>query len=297
MHHFPVGWGDRRDERRWQRELEEQLRALPTYDGDTPDGGSVTPIGRDLPRRPKPPKQRRAGVPREPGRPGERRRTVVTVVLTLAVITAVGLSGLTPFADQLRGALGFGDRGDTTEYAFLNEDMLSGKPYTWSSCEPIRYVVNPEQAPRGWEDDLDDAISAVSDATGLEFVDEGLSDDGPDDARIRGGRVEPVLISWVRPDQVPALEDDVVGVAGPQGRGRLYETGTVFLDAPAFIDMHARGERALATAVVMHELGHLVGLDHVDDDRQLMFPSTTFQTTFGNGDLEGLMILGEGPCR
>ena len=304
-----MGRSERREQRRWQRELEEQLRALPTYEGETPDGGQVAPVGRRLPRQPRASRRERraaraadrSGTPyvrpaRGPG--SERRRTVATVAVTLGVIAVVFGASSTPVADSVQGVLGWsGDRGDSTAYAFLAEDQLTGQPYRWSSCDPIRYAVNPSRAPDGWEDTLGDAIGEVSEATGLEFVDEGTTDAGPESARFaRGDRPEPVLVSWVGPEEEPALEGDIVGVAGPASLGRVWVTGSVLLDAPAFAAMEDRGADDLQRAVIMHELGHLVGLDHVDDERQLMYSKTTFQTTFGTGDLEGLRTLGEGPC-
>jgi len=294
-----VGRRERREQRRWQRELEEQLRALPTYEGETLDGGAVAPLGRRLPRQPRAARRDRTPRPRPARGPGsERRRTLATVAVTLGVIALVFGASATPVVDSVRGALGWGvDRGSSSTYQFLAEDQLSGQPYRWSSCDPIRYVVNPSRAPDGWEQTLGDAVREVSEATGLEFVDEGTSSDGPDDSRFaRGDRPEPVLISWVSLEEEPELEGDVVGVAGPASLGRFFVTGSVLLDAPAFEIMGDRGADDLQQAVIMHELGHLVGLAHVKDERQLMYASTTFQTTFGTGDLEGLRALGEGPC-
>jgi hypothetical protein len=290
-----VGIGDRRDQRRWQRELEQQLRALPTYDGETPDGGEVAPLDRRLPT---PPRPRRGGRPRTTRTGGERRRTLLTVGVTLAVVVAVFASSLTPLAASLRGVLGLGgDRGDSSTYKFLVTDPLSGEPARWSSCDPITYVVNADQAPGGWEETLDEALAEVSEATGLEFESDGETSDGASSSRYGAGeRPKPVLISWVTPDEEPKLAGDIVGIAGPSSLGDTFVTGTVLLDAAAFDEMEERGDEGLQRAVVMHELGHLVGLDHVDDERQLMYPSTTFQTSFGEGDLQGLEILGDGPC-
>jgi hypothetical protein len=222
---------------------------------------------------------------------------VLTVTVTLLVIAAVFTASVTPLATSLRGLIGVdGGRGDSSSYRFLAADPL-GQPVRWSSCAPIPYVVNSAQAPDGWQDTLDEALGAVSDATGLDFEYVGTSSDSSTASRFGvGNRPDPVLVSWVDPREEPKLEGDIVGVAGAASVGGVYVTGSVILDAPAFEAMDRRGEEGVERAVLMHELGHLVGLDHVDDQRQLMYPSTTFQTTFGPGDLEGLRILGQGPC-
>ena len=46
----------------------------------------------------------------------------------------------------------------------------------------------------------------------------------------------------------------------------------------------------------MHELGHVVGLAHVDDSREVMYADNVGVTQFGSGDLAGLAALGRGRC-
>ncbi|WP_157356979.1 matrixin family metalloprotease [Arthrobacter sp. U41] len=49
-------------------------------------------------------------------------------------------------------------------------------------------------------------------------------------------------------------------------------------------------------AVIMHELGHVVGLAHVDDPKQLMNADNTGSIEFADGDRAGLALLGRGVC-
>jgi hypothetical protein len=119
-------------------------------------------------------------------------------------------------------------------------------------------------------------------------------------------RWAPVLITWSDQSQVPDLAGYIAGVAGSTPRpdptepaGTLaYVTGQVVLDAadlgPA---LSQSGGADAARAVIQHELGHLVGLDHVADETQLMYSEGNTQVgDWGTGDLAGLHALGTGEC-
>ena len=46
--------------------------------------------------------------------------------------------------------------------------------------------------------------------------------------------------------------------------------------------------------VLMHELSHVIGLDHTDSTKQLMYPSITRGAArFGAGDLNGFRKVGD----
>jgi hypothetical protein len=115
----------------------------------------------------------------------------------------------------------------------------------------------------------------------------------------------PVLVAWTTPDQEPDLAGDVAGIGGSAAvdeglgsRPRLV-TGSVSIDAPDAERTLSRGGAAgrdVVRALLMHELGHLVGLDHVADPDELMHAESTGRTSFGPGDLEGLAAVGAGRC-
>jgi hypothetical protein len=73
-----------------------------------------------------------------------------------------------------------------------------------------------------------------------------------------------------------------------------YFGGIVVMDADATAT-HGFGYRYAHGSVLLHELGHIMGLDHVRDPDQLMYsgrhPNFSVRT-FGPGDLEGLRRLG-----
>jgi hypothetical protein len=71
----------------------------------------------------------------------------------------------------------------------------------------------------------------------------------------------------------------------------------VTLDSVSFAAMsRQRGGAAFERAIVLHELGHLVGLAHVSDQSELMNADNVGLLDYGPGDREGLAQLGAGPC-
>jgi hypothetical protein len=182
-------------------------------------------------------------------------------------------------------------------------------PVAYDPCRPVHYVLRPDGAPAGGEDVVRAAIARLSEVTGLQFIDDGASDEAttldrpifqPDRY---GDRWAPVLIAWETEEQNPALAGDTVGQAGSVavslGEGpRVFVTGTVSLDAGRMPEILAfRDGAGTARAIVLHELGHLVGLAHVEDAEQLMYPEARRGVPdFAAGDLTGLAVVGDGPC-
>jgi hypothetical protein len=102
---------------------------------------------------------------------------------------------------------------------------------------------------------------------------------------------------------MPDLAGRTAGVAGSSGErhdfsGKLrYVTGMVALDAPQLKEVLVGSESpARVRVVILHELGHLVGLDHVNDPGELMYSDNVGVLEFGPGDRQGLAILGRGDC-
>jgi hypothetical protein len=206
-----------------------------------------------------------------------------------------GMTGyrLRQLADHLTGK-------DGGSYAFVVE-TAAGDPVGWDHCSPIRYVVNPEGAPDDWERIVRAGVETVTEASGFDFQYEGTSVD----RSFEGRRVDPqdpppVLVAWADDSEVPDLAGSTAGIGGstPQevdGRVR-FVTGLVVLDADAFARMDSTGDRQSQVLILAHELGHVLGLDHVDDVDELMNAEYVGQTGFGSGDVKGLEKLHALPC-
>ncbi|SFL38029.1 Matrixin [Geodermatophilus ruber] len=193
-------------------------------------------------------------------------------------------------------------------HAFVAVQEDGQRPVTYDPCRPIHYVIRPDNAPAGGDGFVHEAFARMANVTGLQFVYDGPTDEAPSQEREifqpdrYGDRWAPVLVSWQTEAESPEFATDVAGRAGstavsPPAGPQVFVTGTVDLDAAAFSRMFAdEAGTAVARGILLHELGHLVGLDHVSDTGQLMYPTTSTVVDFAAGDLAGLVELGRGEC-
>jgi hypothetical protein len=281
----------RKARQRWEREMLRRLEELDDLDQRYGLGTSPTSLPTSRPRH--------RGGPRVERR---RRRTTGPVMpgllVVLVLLVFVFFKSPTTTGERLRQFVD-GLSGGDESYAFVMKGP-NGLPVAWDACEPIRYVVNPDGAPDDWQELVDAAVSEVEDASGFDLEGDGTSDDRSSDRREDPRQRLPVLIDWAMPDEVGTLEGDTVGIGGSTAVTRNGETrfvtGVVVLDEQEFVQMERTGRDRAATLILAHELGHVLGLDHVDDERQLMNPSYVGQRGFGDGDRAGFEVLRGMPC-
>jgi hypothetical protein len=251
---------------------------------------------------------RRHGLPspgaREPA--DWRGRIAIGLTVVVAAGLVLAMPGLVPV--PLRQLVGL-DRANASgdgSFAFLGHQPLgSSEPVTWDPCRPIRYVVNTDGGPDDAIALVEQAVKRVEEASGFDFAYAGRTDDRPDwDSPVIPSMSsdKPVLIAWAEPDEVGELSGKVAGVGGSvsisTSDGRLrYATGAVTLDSGTYARLeHERDGAGEERAILLHELGHVLGLAHVKDPGELMYEHNIGVRDFGRGDLDGLDRLGHGPC-
>lgn len=197
-------------------------------------------------------------------------------------------------------------------YAFMHT-RDDGTAVTYDPCRPIHYVTRAANSPAAGPQLIQQAVAAVSRATGLVFVNDGATSEAPSAAHASfqkaryGDRWAPVLIAWETSAEEPRFTNPeygttVLGLGGSEAISvgpipYTYVSGQLELNGPAMTRIIGRDGPDAARAVIEHELGHVVGLGHVNDPTQLMNPSEVpGVSTYAAGDLTGLSILGQGRC-
>jgi hypothetical protein len=159
----------------------------------------------------------------------------------------------------------------------------AGTPIRWNSCEVVPYAVVSAGAPAGWASDVANAVAQVSSATGLSFQDDG---DYPSLGQVPASAK--VTISW----SSTIVGGDAIGL-----------TTFFYILDPRYTPQITAAHIQLLTALVggggpdgelpvlLHELGHAVGLGHYPA-RDVMNPVDQGYSTYQPGDLAGLARVG-----
>jgi hypothetical protein len=184
--------------------------------------------------------------------------------------------------------------------------------FGWRPCDSITYAVNTERATQIQIDAMNTAIRQVENASGFDFVFLGnvngslfVDENGSSiDANVPGVGQAMAVIAFSDASATPILSGNTIGVGGiGSGSGdavvRDGALAWIVRGGFALTDIDDVTTPRVITATFAHELGHMVGLDHVTGASaagELMRPVLTNQSTYGNGDKNGLYSIGQPQC-
>jgi hypothetical protein len=200
---------------------------------------------------------------------------------------------------------------------FKSPELVEGGVF-WDPCLPIELVVNDAEQPNGADKLLESAIESIETTSGLKINIIGATSEQWSSDRANflpelypntTSGWAPVLLDWQTSERfrdslryLPYSE--ALGFAGPRfeyssqfdfSQGN-YVTGVFVMDAGESAKLIKEGRGEELEMVLKHELGHLVGLDHVDDTGELM-SAGGYPGDWGPGDLQGLSYVGSGDCK
>lgn len=233
-------------------------------------------------------------------------RVTARTLAALAAAVAI-MFGLAPAA---------GSEGVTTapHYRTFRAQLPTGaQPVVrWDPCLPITYQVNlaalADTRKAAALADTRKAVDIVAAATGLTFTYAGQTTRVPQPDNASDQPVDLVIAFTDQQHTRYELGDGVVGVGGAVKRRLMRPTlagfkyrmaathGFVVLDTEALASLTKPGfgPGRRRGNVLLHELGHVIGLDHYNEAPSMMNSVLNERTPngFTSGDLAGLRRLG-----
>ena len=199
-------------------------------------------------------------------------------------------------------------RRPTVDGAFRFLERVAGVPVRWNPCQTITYAVNTGGAAPPVIPDLREALRRLTRATGIEFRPMGRTGESffraYERMRYDGVGRRELIVIWVDHERYEAIlrrvGDRRASIAFAKTMAGIYADRDQYFGGIIVIDEDATATRGFGYryahgSVLLHELGHIMGLDHVKDPDQLMYsgrhPNFGLRD-YGDGDLEGLRRLG-----
>jgi hypothetical protein len=191
-----------------------------------------------------------------------------------------------------------------TSASYRFSSILDGAPVRWNPCQAIHWRANVARGPVGGLDVLKAAVAHIAYQTKTTWVYDGVTLTTPTTAylpKTPTNTNRPVLIGWTdgtasdllrgKPAQVLGMTRTVwFGVDDGMGhRAAATRAAVVALDRTDHIPL--RGTQSWS-ATALHELGHVMGLDHPADSHQLMAATLPNVASYQTGDNTGLTRLG-----
>ena len=186
---------------------------------------------------------------------------------------------------------------------FTFSSTLEGKPIRWNPCAPIHWQFRPNGAPAGGITVVKQSVAAIAAATRTTWVYDGTVSTAPSTTWLprSTASIRPVLIGWADSGSSDLLRNQpkgVLGVTRTAWFGKTVDGHSTAAIRAAVVSLDRTDALPLTgpvswRTVVLHELGHAMGLDHAGSTAELMYPVLQRSLTgLQAGDKAGLAKLG-----
>jgi hypothetical protein len=230
-----------------------------------------------------------------------RIKAIAAVVGLAVMITAVLFGASLPPAEAGPGPM----------YKLKQSTLKSGRSVVkrWNPCqEAITYQVNltglPKPKRAAMLGQVNDGFAILSAANGLTYRYTGSTAFVPRKGNIVDAPAEIIVAVVAKSATNLDLSGSAIAVGGTktwtwsgrQGEGAAVVRGFVVLDSAETSSLKAGfGKGKSQGNLILHELGHATGLDHVTSEAEQMNPelSSSAPKGYGPGDLVGLQKIGK----
>ncbi len=212
--------------------------------------------------------------------------TLATLILTLGSAPAANAENDAPAEMSARA--------QSKGYALMG--------FRHDPCAVHTYRVRKKHLPRGALKDVRRAMKMVSKASGMKFKYAGKTKNVPlifEDGVLRQYGDASILIGWVTAKEYPGIKW-VAGAGGARYAGADANGFGLATEGHAAFNTDRRagvkkgfGRGNTRGELILHEVGHALGLDHVKKRGQVMKPNFHLKRDkYGRGDLAGFKRVG-----
>ena len=224
-----------------------------------------------------------------------RRIALLAVLLLALLVTTTTPTRLAESIDA--DILGYTPRGLAIEHTFLVSSIVT----RWDPCTPIGWRINTLQARRGALSDTQAAFWRLGQITGFTFRYRGHTALIPQwDGNERYPADTQIVVAWIRQGQSSLFDTlhTASGVGLPHYLTGYHDTagitawridsGGVVIDKRVWL-RGGFGWGLTRGDLLLHELGHVMGLGHYPSTDEAMNPVITRgPARYGRGDIAGL---------
>ena len=169
---------------------------------------------------------------------------------------------------------------------FLRLDP-NGEPARWDPCSTLKWKLVVAGVSNAVSTEVFAAINALNKGTGLEFIFE----EGGSAADLQNPPANTLVIAV----GVKSMNSHVAGstrVKYARNESMSIRINSAVVTINPSILKHRARSFDFVTPVLLHELGHSVGLAHVSDPSDIMFAKLVNRTHYQHSDLAKLALVG-----